>query len=102
MKPVSLTDGARVGSDAGAVASRLGVFSSLLFSLETRFPRSSSVTGPLQSLYVFVEIGFDEAHLLGCVRAQFAPQRALQAEAASSVQLTVLDWEFGRSVFESG
>ncbi|KAH8072875.1 hypothetical protein JL721_3525 [Aureococcus anophagefferens] len=40
-----------------------------------------TVTGPLKSLYVFVEIGFDVDHLVGCVEAQFGT-RAITAGAA--------------------
>ena len=35
----------------------------------------ASVTGPLKSLYVFVEISFDVDHLVGCVEAEFLRRR---------------------------
>jgi 2-(3-amino-3-carboxypropyl)histidine synthase len=35
----------------------------------------ASVTGPLKSLYVFVEISFDVDHLVGCVEAEFLRKR---------------------------
>lgn len=37
----------------------------------------SLVTGPLKSLYVFVEIDFDVEHFVGCVREQFAKDEKL-------------------------
>lgn len=37
----------------------------------------SSVTGPLKSLYVFVEIAFDVDHLRACVCEQFGPDESL-------------------------
>ncbi|KAH8088709.1 hypothetical protein JL720_6662 [Aureococcus anophagefferens] len=43
-----------------------------------------TVTGPLKSLYVFVEIGFDVDHLVGCVEAQFGTRAITAGEAGES------------------
>ena len=44
----------------------------------------TSVTGPLRSLYVFVEIAFDVDHLVGCVAAQFGRRRIGDGSAGTS------------------
>ena len=46
----------------------------------------ASVTGPLKSLYVFVEIAFDVEHLVGCVEAEFLRKRIGNGDAVRSLK----------------
>ncbi|KAH8049649.1 hypothetical protein JL720_15556 [Aureococcus anophagefferens] len=48
-----------------------------------------TVTGPLKSLYVFVEIGFDVDHLVGCVEAQFGTRAITAGEAGEAARLAL-------------
>ena len=49
----------------------------------------STITGPLKSLYVFVEIAFDVDHLVGCVAAEFLQKRLGDGRETASVKRTL-------------